>query len=50
LTLVFATNVNETAEQLIQVQYQLNEGNSIWATRDESGVFSIVYKIRKRYR
>jgi translocation and assembly module TamB len=50
LTLVFATNVNESAEQLIQVQYQLNENNSIWATRDESGVFSIVYKIRKRYR
>jgi translocation and assembly module TamB len=50
LTLVFATNVNETAQQLIQVQYQLNENNSIVATRDESGVFSIVYKIRKRYR
>jgi translocation and assembly module TamB len=50
LTLVFATNVNETAEQLIQVQYQLNETHSIVATRDESGVFSIVYKIRKRYR
>jgi translocation and assembly module TamB len=50
LTLLFATNVNETAEQLIQVQYQLNENNSIVATRDESGVFSIVYKIRKRYR
>jgi len=50
LTLVFATNVNETAEQLIQLQYQLNENYSIWVTRDESGVFSIVYKIRKRYR
>jgi translocation and assembly module TamB len=50
LTLVFATNVNETAEQLIQVQYQINETYSIVATRDESGVFSIVYKIRKRYR
>jgi translocation and assembly module TamB len=49
ITLVFATNVNETAEQLIQLQYQLNENNSIWITRDESGVFSIVYKIRKRY-
>jgi translocation and assembly module TamB len=49
LTLLFATNVNETAQQLIQVQYQLNENNSIVATRDESGVFSIVYKIRKRY-
>jgi translocation and assembly module TamB len=50
LTLVFATNVNESAEQLIQVQYQLDESKSIVATRDESGVFSVVYKIRKRYR
>ncbi len=50
LTLVFATNVNETAQQLIQVQYQLNAQYSIVATRDESGVFSIVYKIRKRYK
>jgi translocation and assembly module TamB len=50
LTLVFATNVNETAQQLIQVQYQLSEQYSIVATRDESGVFSVVYKIRKRYK
>jgi translocation and assembly module TamB len=50
LTLVYATNVNETAEQLIQVQYQLNQEYSIFATRDESGVFSIVFNIRKRYR
>jgi len=50
LTLVYATNVNETAEQLIQLQYQLDQDHSIVATRDESGVFSIVYKIRKRYR
>jgi len=50
VTLVFATNVNQTAEQLIQVQYQINESTSLVATRDESGVFSLVYKIRKRYR
>jgi translocation and assembly module TamB len=50
MTLVFATNVNETAEQLIQVQYQLNEEYSIVATRDENDVFSVVFKIRKRYR
>jgi translocation and assembly module TamB len=42
--------VNETAQQLIQLQYQINENTSLVATRDESGVFSIVYKIRKRYR
>ncbi len=50
LTLVFATNVNQSAQQLIQVQYQLNANNSIVATRDESGVFSVVYKVRKRYK
>jgi translocation and assembly module TamB len=49
LTLTYATNVNQSAEQLIQVQYQFNDSTSIVVTRDESGVFSIVYKIRKRY-
>ena len=50
LTLVFATNVNQSAQQLIQVQYQLSDNKSLVATRDENGVFSIVYKIRQRYR
>ncbi len=50
LSITFATNVNESAQQLIQVQYQLNHNVSLVATRDETGVFSIVYKIRKRYR
>jgi translocation and assembly module TamB len=50
ITLVFATNVNQSAQQLIQVQYRLDQSNSIVATRDENGVFSIVYKLRKRYR
>ncbi len=50
LTVRYATNVNETAQQLIQVEYQLSRSMSIVATRDETGVFSLVYKIRKRYR
>jgi translocation and assembly module TamB len=50
ITLTYATNVNQSAEQLIQVQYELNPRMSVVATRDETGVFSIVYKIRKRYR
>jgi translocation and assembly module TamB len=49
ITVTYATNVNETAEQLIQVQYQLTPSVSIVASRDESGVFSLVYKIRQRY-
>lgn len=50
LTVVFATNVNSSARQLIQLQYQIDRNKSVVATRDENGVFSIVYKIRKRYK
>ncbi|WP_353073552.1 translocation/assembly module TamB domain-containing protein [Tunturiibacter gelidoferens] len=50
ITATFATNVNTSAQQLIQVQYDLNHDNSIVVARDESGVFSIVYKLRRRYR
>ncbi len=50
VTVTFATNVNSSAQQLIQLQYQLGDNKSIVATRDENGVFSVVYKIRKRYR
>jgi translocation and assembly module TamB len=50
LTVTFATNVNQTAQQLIQLQYDLNRNMAIVMTRDESGVFSVVYKLRQRYR
>ena len=50
VTVVFATNVNTSAQQLIQLQYQISDNKSIVATRDENGVFSMVYKIRKRYK
>jgi len=50
ITATFATNVNTSAQQLIQVQYDLTHSSSIVVTRDESGVFSIVYKLRRRYR
>lgn len=50
ISVTFATNVNSQAQQLVQVTYALNENQSIVATRDETGVFSIVYKLRKRYR
>jgi len=50
VTATFATNVNTTAQQLIQVQYDLNRTSSIVVTRDENGVFSVVYKLRRRYR
>ena len=50
LSVTYATNVNYTAQQLMQAQYDLTPNESIVATRDESGVYSVVFKIRKRYK
>jgi translocation and assembly module TamB len=50
LAFTYATNVNSTAQQLLQGQYNLTPNAALVVTRDESGVFSVVYKIRKRYR
>ena len=50
LSVTYATNVNSSAQQLIQLQYDLSPTMSIVAARDESGVFSVVYKIRRAYR
>jgi len=49
LTATYATNVNSTAQPLLQGQYDLTPNVSLVVTRDESGVFSVVYKIRRRY-
>jgi translocation and assembly module TamB len=46
----YATNVNATAQQLIQAQVDVTQTVSVVALRDESGVFSLVLKVRKRYR
>jgi translocation and assembly module TamB len=46
----YATNVNATAQQLIQAQVDITQSVSVLAVRDESGVFSMVLKVRKRYR
>ena len=50
LTATYATNVNSTAQPLLQGQYDLTPNVSLVVARDESGVFSVVYKIRRRYR
>ena len=46
----YATNVNATAQQLIQAQVDLTQSVSVLAVRDEAGVFSLVLKVHKRYR
>ena len=49
-TLTYATNVNSTAEQLIQGEIDLTRDVSIVGVRDEAGVFSMMIKLRRRYR
>ncbi len=49
-TVQYATNVNSTAQQLIQGQYNLTPDVSVVAVRDESGVFSFEVKLHRRYR
>ncbi len=50
LIVTYAANVNETAEQLIQLQLNLTDNVSVVASQDETGVYSAVLKIRRRYR
>ncbi|MGA2276657.1 MAG: translocation/assembly module TamB domain-containing protein, partial [Terracidiphilus sp.] len=50
VTLTYATNVNTTAQQLIQAEVAINHHVSLQLARDESGVFSVVLKATRRYR
>ena len=50
VTLTYATNVNTTAQQLIQAEIAINHHVSLQLARDESGVFSVVLKATRRYR
>ncbi|MGB6973402.1 MAG: translocation/assembly module TamB domain-containing protein [Terracidiphilus sp.] len=50
VTLTYATNVNTTAQQLLQAEISINHHVSLLVTRDESGVFSMVIKATRRYR
>jgi translocation and assembly module TamB len=50
VTLTYATNVDTTAQQLLQAEIAVNRHVSLQVTRDESGVFSMVIKAIRRYR
>jgi translocation and assembly module TamB len=49
-TLTYATNVNSTAQQLIQGELNITKDLSVLAVRDESGVFSLIFRLHRRYR
>lgn len=50
VTLTYATNVDTSAQQLLQAEIAINRHVSLLVARDESGVFSMVVKATRRYR
>jgi len=50
LTFTYASNVNTTSQQLIQAEIAVNRHVSLLVTQDESGIFSVVVKTRRRYK
>ena len=50
LTFTYASNVNTTTQQLIQAEIAVNRHVSLVLTQDESGIFSVVVKARRRFK
>ena len=50
VTLTYATNVDTSAQQLLQAEIAINRHVSLQVQRDESGVFSMVLKNTRRYK
>ena len=50
LTLTYATDVDTTAQQLLQADIAINRHVSLVVERDESGVFSMVIKATRRFK
>jgi translocation and assembly module TamB len=50
LTITYTTNVAQTSQQVIQMEYNVSKNVSIVAIRDQNGVVSFDVKIRRRKR
>ncbi|MBV9085971.1 MAG: translocation/assembly module TamB, partial [Acidobacteriaceae bacterium] len=50
VTLTYISNLSQSAQQIIQVEYRINRRLSVLGTRDQSGVlsFDVIYRQRKR--
>jgi translocation and assembly module TamB len=48
LTLTYSTNVSQTSQQIIQLEYNVSRNVSIVAVRDQNGVVSFDVRIRQR--
>lgn len=50
ITLTYITNLSQSAQQIIQVEYNINRNVSILAVRDQNGVVGFDVRIRQRKR
>ena len=50
VTITYITNLTQSAEQVIQFEYNISREYTIQAIRDENGVVSFDLLIRKRKR
>jgi translocation and assembly module TamB len=50
LTLTYITNLNQSAQQIIQFEYNVNKDVSIVGVRDQTGVLSFDVLLRKRHK
>lgn len=50
VTVTYLTNLGQTAEQVFQVEYNINKNISVVAVRDYTGVLAIDLRIRQRKR
>jgi len=50
VTLTFITNVSQSAQQIVQVEYNINRRLSVVAIRDQNGVLSFDVRYRQRRR
>ena len=48
LTLTYITNLSQSAQQIIQFEYNVNKGLKIVGVRDQNGVVSFDVVLRKR--
>jgi translocation and assembly module TamB len=48
LTVTYSTNVSQSSQQIIQMEYNVSRNLSIVALRDQNGIVSFDVRIRQR--
>ncbi len=48
VTLTYVTNLSQSSQQIIQMEYNVNRSVSVVATRDQNGIVSLDFRLRQR--